>query len=273
MTRFVSDPRPASSIDEPHEPSAAHIERLLQAAASAEAFRHRLVLLNAEAQHRLALHRSYFNRDQPRVPAGYPDGGQWTSEGGIKDGSEPQSMSDVSPDNDWKPGAQYASNRGRPSVPARKWAEPGLDGVERTPASAAAPGTHPDSSAPPAVPGRGPRRDFAQAEPFGGFSSPRPSESLTNQVEYAECITSRSSTSSEMKGGNYEFCTYGRLVPMKTDPNTGEPTALLIMAGPNGNEVYGRDRLTGAWGRWTLGPGQRMTATIGEDGQFNMNIQ
>jgi hypothetical protein len=98
--------------------------------------------------------------------------------------------------------------------------------------------------------------------------APRSSSLSINGDAFAECITSRSSVSSEMKGGNYEFCTYGRLVPMKTDANTGEPTELLIMAGPNGNEVYGRDRLTGAWGRWTLGPGQRMTATIGEDGQF-----
>src|SRR5262249_41671260 len=37
-----------------------------------------LRLLNIEANHRLALYRSHFNPDQPRVPAGHPDGGQWT---------------------------------------------------------------------------------------------------------------------------------------------------------------------------------------------------
>jgi hypothetical protein len=38
-------------------------------------------MLDIEAQHRLAWHGSHFNRDQPRVPAGHPDGGQWTKGG------------------------------------------------------------------------------------------------------------------------------------------------------------------------------------------------
>ena len=42
------------------------------------ALAHKLRLLNIEANHRLALYRSHFNPDQPRVPAGHPDGGQWT---------------------------------------------------------------------------------------------------------------------------------------------------------------------------------------------------
>ena len=31
--------------------------------------------------HRLAWHHSHFNPDQPRVPAGHSDGGQWTRDG------------------------------------------------------------------------------------------------------------------------------------------------------------------------------------------------
>jgi hypothetical protein len=145
MTRFVPDhPKTTSSTDisrphsvqsdERHDPSAARIERLLRGAASADALRHRLALLDIEAQHRLALHRSHFNSDQPRVPAGQPDGGQWTSEGGIKGGSEPRTMSDVTPDNDWKAGARYANNRGRPSVPVRingQWVEVELGQANR----------------------------------------------------------------------------------------------------------------------------------------------
>ncbi len=33
-----------------------------------------------DALHRIALQHSHFNPNQPRVPAGNPDGGQWTSE-------------------------------------------------------------------------------------------------------------------------------------------------------------------------------------------------
>jgi hypothetical protein len=54
-----------------------------------------------------AARKANFNPNQPRVPAGNPDGGQWTSEGGgIND---PRAISDATPDNDWKPGAQYAA--------------------------------------------------------------------------------------------------------------------------------------------------------------------
>jgi hypothetical protein len=38
-------------------------------------------MLDIEAAHRLALYHSHFNPDQPRVPAGHPDGGQWTRDG------------------------------------------------------------------------------------------------------------------------------------------------------------------------------------------------
>jgi hypothetical protein len=51
-----------------------------------------------------------YRPDQPRVPAGNPDGGQWTEEGsGIND---PQVLSDESPD-PIRPGAQYAARAPR----------------------------------------------------------------------------------------------------------------------------------------------------------------
>jgi hypothetical protein len=49
---------------------------------SAAALPHKLRLLNIEASHRLAQHQSHYNPDQPRVPAGHSDGGQWTKVGG-----------------------------------------------------------------------------------------------------------------------------------------------------------------------------------------------
>lgn len=55
-----------------------------------------------------------FNPNQPRVPAGNPDGGQWTDGGGGAGGSgginDPRVISDVDPD-DWLAGEQYAQNR------------------------------------------------------------------------------------------------------------------------------------------------------------------
>lgn len=58
------------------------IERLLQGANEAIALPHRLRLIDIEARHRLAQYRSHYNPNQPRVPAGHPDGGQWTAAGG-----------------------------------------------------------------------------------------------------------------------------------------------------------------------------------------------
>ena len=49
-----------------------------------------------------------YSPDQPRVPAGNPDGGQWTSEGGNDRSNDPRIISDATPDNTWKPGARYA---------------------------------------------------------------------------------------------------------------------------------------------------------------------
>jgi hypothetical protein len=55
--------------------------------------------------------KANFNPNQPRVPAGNPDGGQWTSEGGGAGRNDPRVVSDATPDNEWKPGAQFAQRR------------------------------------------------------------------------------------------------------------------------------------------------------------------
>jgi hypothetical protein len=105
------------------ELSHARLERLLHGGRDAALLGHRLAMLNIEAKHRLAQYHSHFNPNQPRVPAGHRDGGQWTTVG-----TSPV-LSDVTPDNEWKPGAQYANNSrgGRGSGPTRigsgQWTE------------------------------------------------------------------------------------------------------------------------------------------------------
>jgi hypothetical protein len=59
---------------------------------------------------RRALHKAGFNRDEPRVPAGNPDGGQWTSDGGNNTSDDISVLSDAAPNNSWVLGAQYATN-------------------------------------------------------------------------------------------------------------------------------------------------------------------
>ena len=52
-----------------------------------------------------------YDPNQPRVPAGHPDGGQWTNKPAANVGrgiDDPRVVSDVTPDNHWLPGAQYA---------------------------------------------------------------------------------------------------------------------------------------------------------------------
>jgi hypothetical protein len=61
------------------EISQARIQRLLSG--SQAALRHALAFRHMDALRRIALHRSHYNPNQPRVPAGNSDGGQWTSEG------------------------------------------------------------------------------------------------------------------------------------------------------------------------------------------------
>jgi hypothetical protein len=68
-------------------------------------------------------YRAHFNPDQPRVPAGHPDGVQWTRSGA--GASDPNVASDAAPENDWKTAAQYAQSRGRRSGGGGPPVEPG----------------------------------------------------------------------------------------------------------------------------------------------------
>jgi hypothetical protein len=75
-----------------------------------------------------------YSPDQPRVPAGNPGGGQWTSDGGDGPANDSRVVSDVTPDNPWIPGARYAQNTrrggGGPILIDGNWLDP-------TPAQAA----------------------------------------------------------------------------------------------------------------------------------------
>src|SRR5262249_27896611 len=104
--------------DEPeHDPyRTSSIDHLLRSGASAEALRHRLAMIDIEHAHRLAAYRSHFDPNQPRVPAGHPDGGQWTRSGANDD--DARIASDVAPQNSWVPGARYAG-AGRRGPPGR----------------------------------------------------------------------------------------------------------------------------------------------------------
>ena len=53
-----------------------------------------------------------YDASQPRVPAGHPDGGQWTSQAGggdVEPINDPRVISDETPDNHWIVGADYAA--------------------------------------------------------------------------------------------------------------------------------------------------------------------
>jgi hypothetical protein len=54
-----------------------------------------------------------FSYTGPVVPSGFPANRQWMG-GGIAAESDPRVISDVTPDNDWRPDAQYAQNREPP---------------------------------------------------------------------------------------------------------------------------------------------------------------
>jgi hypothetical protein len=60
--------------------SEARTKRLLLDAHRASMLAHRLALIDIEGQFRLAQFRSHYNPNEPRVPKGHPDGGQWTRE-------------------------------------------------------------------------------------------------------------------------------------------------------------------------------------------------
>lgn len=90
------------------EYSRGYSERLLRHAEGALRFARTFNHLNT-LRHTLSRH-SHYDPNQPRVPAGHPDGGQWTRVGGAS-ASNREVVSDAVPDNEWIPGAQYATNR------------------------------------------------------------------------------------------------------------------------------------------------------------------
>lgn len=63
------------------------------------------------------LHKVGVDPNQPRVPAGNPDGGQWTSEGGNADADDPRALPGATSDNNRVPGARYAANELHGSYP------------------------------------------------------------------------------------------------------------------------------------------------------------
>lgn len=90
-------------------------ERLRQRRAELASARHELGEialalhdLRRECDPRLRSYVMKYSPDQPRVPAGNSDGGQWTSEGGSDSSYDSPVISDATPDNMWIPGAQYA---------------------------------------------------------------------------------------------------------------------------------------------------------------------
>jgi hypothetical protein len=67
----------------------------------------RFVRPGFERDHPFALCERKYSADQPRVPAGDPAGGQWTSAGGSAGRNDPRVISDATPD-PVRQGAQYA---------------------------------------------------------------------------------------------------------------------------------------------------------------------
>src|SRR5712691_8895817 len=84
---------------------------------SSDDFSQALALVRWDALRRIASHRSHFNPNQPRVPAGNPNGGQWTSLGDSR--NDARIISDAAPDNDWRPGAQFAQGWRRGPIRVR----------------------------------------------------------------------------------------------------------------------------------------------------------
>jgi hypothetical protein len=95
MSRFSSDNTKISR--QSSHLSDEHLHRLLLDAHNAAALHHKLTLIDIEGEHRLALYRSHFNPNQPRVPVGHSDGGQWTSEGAVAVGSGHSGSKEPSP--------------------------------------------------------------------------------------------------------------------------------------------------------------------------------
>lgn len=83
--------------------------------------------------------KANFSPSQPRVPKGNSDGGQWTNAGGSSGGeagragrNDPRVISDATPDNEWRPGAQFAAKiPKRPGIGHNQG--PPLNEVPKTP--------------------------------------------------------------------------------------------------------------------------------------------
>jgi hypothetical protein len=99
-SRSLSEPvsRQENERDTANEMSLARAIRGLLDARRAALLPHRLRLLEIETRQRIAQYRSHYDPNQPRVPAGNSDGGQWTRVGGYEGGRTlaglgPQSVS------------------------------------------------------------------------------------------------------------------------------------------------------------------------------------
>jgi hypothetical protein len=100
-------------------------------------------LLNIPPPRQGGGNHGHYDPNQPRVPAGHHDGGQWTREGqsgaglfpnGIPENARPpeaqregqygaEFLSDRTPDNTWKPGAQYAAGGNENNLQHQKGVE------------------------------------------------------------------------------------------------------------------------------------------------------
>lgn len=90
----VSDRR-ANALDHEHDAQLAAARALLAR------LKRDVAALAFELKFRRRLREKAYNPDQPRVPAGNPDGGQWTSEGSGSTGQDdPRVISDAIPDNE-----------------------------------------------------------------------------------------------------------------------------------------------------------------------------
>jgi hypothetical protein len=136
---YSDSPNQRSSSD---DNSSTRLELLLRDANNAAALRHALAMIDIEGAHRLALHRSHFNQDEPRVPAGHPDGGQWTNGGGgvqhlaalkAAQADGRLIMSDAAPDG-IRVWTQYAEAKDRDEVQSKTDADAAADAalIERT---------------------------------------------------------------------------------------------------------------------------------------------
>jgi len=79
---FWPDLKPAQPVQRNDCDEDEERQRLAVAQQSLDEVRHALADLKFWLRFRQLLRKAGFNPDQPRVPAGTPDGGQWTSDGG-----------------------------------------------------------------------------------------------------------------------------------------------------------------------------------------------